>query len=86
MLMIATAAVSVSPVHENMHQWTRKKQQPYPVGRQPSEEVRPVLHDKEKRGDGEETDQHPFDPGVHMSATLRLVPMFMIHAPVLCVV
>ena len=74
-----TAVPAMSAVHEQMHQGTSEQQQPYPIGRQPPEEVCPVLGNNEIRGDDEETDKYPFRPGFSFLAAIRLVPVFMVH-------
>lgn len=76
----AAAIVSaVSPVSmEQMHQWTGQ----YQKEGEHSEKMGAVLGQKEKRADGEKSDQHPFAPA-GIPTGLVLMCMIMCHGNLL---
>jgi hypothetical protein len=71
-LTLILAVVTVPSVHEDMQQGAGKQDQE----REESEEVCPVLGEKEKARDGQKREQHPLGPGLEPAAAVRTVLMF----------
>jgi hypothetical protein len=73
-------AMSTMPLmHEHMHQWTRRQEQP----RQPGQDVRPVLRNQEKGADNDKCQErqlHARAPGTLVVSTLLRHCRFLVHA------
>jgi hypothetical protein len=66
--------VAVATVHEEVHQGAGKQQQ---EGEE-AEQMRPMLGEQEKAGNGQETDENPTNPG---RCSLRVMELgYCVHS------